>query len=507
MNRSNNWDRRSFTYELARSITAMGAVAVPEILNYLQANLANEEGAVAAMDILGTMRDIRPVDVLLRIINTKSNSVGVRSQAAKVLGGYVGTVIETALINVLSDTEDEDAVRSQAAESLGRMAAYSEQKIPKAVDPLIKALEELKQPESRGQAAWALAKLSHEEKVVDALIAFLRRETDKGAQRRALSALAETGSQKAAGVIKSFMEGPNKNLQDTAIEAAKDVVSTDLIEPLLTALNGIMEVKAHSSLYRILNSIKAQFSKPVDAKYTSLAYEALSNAYDQEQDQYSRSQILEALGALSLNAKQIDGLIAKLHGDENSFAIGEIIKHFQGPTAMDSLIQLDDRFGKNDYMRQAILGALRDCPLRPDIRLLKLLMNAEKNPKFNSSVYLIVFRLEEAVKSDPEVMVNILQQTLQDPDPDIKLYSLNILRRVIFDIRSAPGIGNIWRAVLNLADDPSPQTQLAALEAMNHFLGDPFASQSPSDCAPLHPGCGPLLFEMLNWQNSRARAL
>jgi HEAT repeat protein len=102
---------------VAQDLVDMGADAVPALLRMLHSE--RHATAVAAVQILGEIRDARAADPLVRLLQS-SPQLNVRAQAAAALGKLGGAGPCRALESALRDPAWQ--VRSQAAKALGRIA-------------------------------------------------------------------------------------------------------------------------------------------------------------------------------------------------------------------------------------------------------------------------------------------------------------------------------------------------------------------------------------------------
>ena len=195
----------------------------------------------------------------------------VRSEVALSLGKIKGDAVVQPLIDALKEDE-RAAVRKSAAFALGEVAGAM------VVDPLIQALRDDKQGIVRQEAAVALGKIKGD-KVVNPLLTTLKKDKFEGARKQAAIALRELPAELAdAGLVDVLKKGWG------TFEEKQEVLS--------------VQTEVIASLTKLGNASTAK---------------SIINALKSEEDEWTRWQLVFALGRLEENDDSpVDAMTAEL---------------------------------------------------------------------------------------------------------------------------------------------------------------------------------------------------
>lgn len=203
------YDNSSFLYQAFKALGKMGDEKAVETSIKALDYKASEGVPVSAAEALGNIGDKKAVEPLINALNHEWKYT--RKEAAISLGKIGGDKATDALINLLAKDDPSGEVQKTTAEALGKIGNE------KSVDVLITALSRKRDSLIRDGAINALVELKTP-KAVDPLIRVLN-DNFFGTRRNAALALGEIGDKKAIESLTKLLNDKEPVVRESAAKA------------------------------------------------------------------------------------------------------------------------------------------------------------------------------------------------------------------------------------------------------------------------------------------------
>ena len=379
------------------ALTAMGGVAVEELIQTLNTKTAPRNLRINAASILGNINDRRAVNFLTAALNDSDKDV--RANAVEALGKMKVRDEENSAVKALAETlstAKDEKTKNSTIVALGNIAAYD----AKAVDELLKiATDRSKRESLRSAAITALTAIKPEEAVAPMIKIMLDDDESDVLRKGAATALGEIKDTKAVppmlwilstlrDEIKDFQRKmrslyrtvdelnaaikelnvdwepnyrtwsevkpiPSLVRSEVAIALGK-IKGDDVVEPLIKALEDDKRAVVRKSAAWALGEIVNPKDKIIPA---------LEDALRHDDRGIVRNEAAVALGKIK-GAKVVDALVHALKKDKyettrKSAAIG--LREVAFDDAVEGLVDvLKDQAGKEEEKREteAVLGEI-----------------------------------------------------------------------------------------------------------------------------------------------------
>jgi HEAT repeat protein len=316
------------------------------------------------------------IDELISMLKDPKDDVRLKAFSELQSEAIRGLSIDSRTLGALIDdlTDKNRYVRKDAADALLEISKKKPIRDPRAVAPLIAALNDTDQ-EVAGLAAEALGQIK-DPRAVEPLIAALK---DKDASRAAL-ALGEIKDPRAVAPLIAALKDTNEEVACWSAEALGHIKDPRAVEPLIAALKN-KQLGVDEGAAEALMRWQSEVNALVEIK-DPRAVEPLMGAL---KDMVSEHRYLaaEALGDFG-DARAVEPLIAALKDKEElcaknaAEALGKI-----GPPAVEPLIAALKR--ANPGYRLAIDNALSNIGTPAVDALLAALKDANPNVRLNAA--------------------------------------------------------------------------------------------------------------------------
>jgi HEAT repeat protein len=378
-----------------------------------------------AVDALGRIGNDRAVGLLIDTLN--DTDLKVRSKVIETFGKFKSEITTKRLLKVIEDKTIDSLKRTNAAFALGHT------KSEKAVEPLIKLLEENK-PTVVKDSVTMLGKLGSE-KAVEPLIKLLEdNDKEKNVRYESARSLSLIGSKKAViPLIKVLGDGDeDKKIQRSAYDALNrmDIKNQEAVKLLLGMIKKDRDKVERKRAIKLLGRTG---SKDV--------VEPLIDILD-ESDSRIQEYAIEALGNIGIkNNKATDRLIRLLNPDGKSHVQKEAasaLAKIGDENAIKSLILLLKK-NQNRYTRSSIVKALSHFNSEKAVDRFIEALRDENDDKDNVRSELI----KVLGNIGNEKAIPHLIRALQDQNRDVPYYS----KLALSQISSEKTIGAIIEAL------------------------------------------------------------